>query len=94
MCAVGLLADIAEAASNLKTRNVILITFDGLRWQEVFSGAEAVLMSKEHGGVGNTNALREGFWRETPAARREALLPFFWEEIGRASCRERVYVLV
>jgi hypothetical protein len=28
------------AAAALKTRNVVLIVSDGLRWQEVFSGAD------------------------------------------------------
>ncbi len=66
-----------------KTQNVFLIISDGFRWQEVFSGAEADLMTKENGGVKDTNALRKAFWRDTPGARREALLPFFWNEIAR-----------
>src|SRR5437660_12545372 len=76
-----LLPSSIQAAANRKTQNVILITFDGLRWQEVFTGAQEALISKEHGGVGNTNALRKAFWRETPEARREALLPFFWNVV-------------
>ena len=34
-----------------KTENVLLITFDGLRWQELFYGADPRLMNKEQGGV-------------------------------------------
>lgn len=71
------------AESARKTRNVFLIVSDGLRWQEVFTGAEAALMTKEAGGVRETNSLRKEFWRDTPEARREALLPFFWSEIAR-----------
>ncbi len=70
-------------AAALKTQNVFLIISDGFRWQEEFNGAEADLMTKEDGGVKDTNALRARFWRDTPAARREALLPFFWTEIAR-----------
>ena len=66
-----------------KTRNVILITTDGLRCQELFTGAAAELLNKEIGGVENTNALRQAFWRETPEARREALMPFFWSVVAR-----------
>ena len=72
----------ANAAPH-KTQNVFLIISDGFRWQEVFSGAEEILMTKENGGVKDTNALRAQFWRDTPAERREALLPFFWTEIAR-----------
>jgi hypothetical protein len=76
----------AFAAGNLpqlKTRNLILVTLDGLRWQELFSGAEAQLMSKEIGGVSDTNQLRKDFWRDTAEARREALMPFFWKVIAK-----------
>ncbi len=66
-----------------KTENVILIVSDGLRWQEVFTGADPILMNKTAGGVANTNALAQAYWRETPEARREALMPFFWNVIAR-----------
>lgn len=65
-----------------KTENVFLIITDGLRWQELFTGAEKLLISKENGGVQDTNAIHQKFWRETPEQRREALLPFFWNEIA------------
>lgn len=78
-----LLPTVAFSAAPLtKTKNVFLITTDGLRWQEVFSGAEEALMTKTNGGVLNTNALRRDFLRDTPEARRKALLPFFWSEIA------------
>jgi hypothetical protein len=64
-------------AAKLKTQNVFLIISDGLRWQEVFTGAEEGLMNKDN-GVEDVNALRENFWRDTPEARRAALLPFIW----------------
>lgn len=69
------------ADSSHKTENVFLITVDGFRWQEAFTGAEEQLMTKEY-GVWDTNRLRSWFWRETPEARRRALLPFFWNVIA------------
>ena len=63
-------------------RNVILVLVDGLRWQEVFGGAQEALLNKEFGGVADDKALRERFWREAPQARREVLLPFFWTTIA------------
>lgn len=71
------------AADRGRTENVILITTDGLRWEEVFSGADPALLNKEAGGVADTNALARKYWRETPEARREALLPFFWNVIAK-----------
>lgn len=80
---VLLLAASAASAADLKTRNIVLITTDGLRWQEVFTGAEKALINKQHGGVANLEDIEEKFWRETPEERREALLPFFWKKIAR-----------
>src|SRR5262245_41646795 len=60
----------------LLTRNVILVTTDGLRWQEVFTGAEEALMDGTNGGVKDVKALRDQFWRSTPNLRRRALMPF------------------
>lgn len=74
---------VACRADTLETRNVFLIVSDGLRWQEVFEGAEEKLLNKEAGGVSNPDALKARFWRDTPELRREALLPFFWKEIAR-----------
>lgn len=82
LIACPLLSAIAAPSTGLKTENVFLIISDGFRWQEVFNGAEADLMSKAKGGVQDTNSLRTQFWRETPEARREALLPFFWTRIA------------
>jgi arylsulfatase A-like enzyme len=70
------------AAPARRTENVILVTTDGLRWQEVFGGGEEPLFSKD-AGVSDVDALRRDFWRETPEARRQALLPFFWSVVAK-----------
>src|SRR5450755_4092733 len=72
-----------HAADLRKTRNVILVVSDGLRWQEVFRGAEAELLNKEHGGVEDVEGIKRDFWRETPDERREALMPFLWSAVKR-----------
>lgn len=66
----------------LKTRNVVLITLDGLRWQEVFGGADERLFTKDE-GVDNIAEARARFWRDTPEARREALMPFTWSVMAK-----------
>ncbi len=82
LVAVFILARTSGAA-DLKTKNILLITTDGLRWQEVFTGAEKELISKKVGGVSNVKAIEEKFWRETSEERRAVLLPFFWNTIAR-----------
>jgi len=69
-------------AAELKTRNIFLLTTDGLRQEELFGGAEEILISKQYGNVGDTNALRAEFWRPEMEARRKALFPFIWGTVA------------
>jgi hypothetical protein len=67
-----------------KTRNVVLIVADGLRWQEIFTGADASLLNSKYGGVWDKpDDLRKDFWREDAAERRAALLPFLWGTVAK-----------
>jgi hypothetical protein len=72
----------ARAQRSRQTRNILLVMSDGLRWQEVFHGADEALMTKEN-GVSDAEPLRRDYWRDTAAARREALMPFLWKVVGR-----------
>jgi hypothetical protein len=78
LCGCILATGLQAGAPPGKTRNVVLIISDGLRWQEVFSGAEERLMTKSLGGVKEPERLRQEFWRDTPEARRQVLFPFLW----------------
>ena len=73
----------AQVSPEHKTQHVIFIMTDGLRWQEVFSGAEESLMNKKNGKVKNEAALKKTYWRDTSEERREALMPFVWEVIAK-----------
>ena len=64
-------------------RSVILVVIDGVRWQEVFRGADCALMTKAEGGVEDTLGLRRRYCRSTPDSARAALLPFLWGEVAR-----------
>src|SRR5262245_17639992 len=66
-----------------RTENVVVIVTDGLRWQEVFGGAEAALVSTKPGGVEDETGTKKAFWRTTAAERREVLLPFFWTVVAK-----------
>jgi Type I phosphodiesterase / nucleotide pyrophosphatase len=74
--ATTILSAVRAGDPNRKTQNILFVTTDGLRWQEVFGGADEALMNRGRGGVQNLNQLRKEFWRETPEERRLALLPF------------------
>jgi len=72
------LAGMAPASQSRPAENVIVVTLDGVRWQEVFGGAALDLVAATEGGATDPKALAARFWRPTPEARREALMPFFW----------------
>jgi hypothetical protein len=78
-----LAAPVVAAEPTRRTENVVVIVTDGLRWQEVFRGAERALVSDKPGGVEDVAATKAAFWRETPKERREALLPFLWSVVAK-----------
>lgn len=65
-----------------KTRNIIFVMTDGLRWQEVFHGADEALLNKES-GVADVAGIRREFWRDTAEDRRQALFPFIWSVVAK-----------
>ena len=78
LCLGALLASCSKVDSDPK---VIVITFDGLRWQEVFTGADSVLVSDPKFAK-NPEALMAKYWRPTPEERREILMPYAWSHIA------------
>ena len=66
----------------LKTENVLFVMTDGLRWQEVFRGADDALLTKEN-GVSDEAAVRRRFGQAGTLARQTALMPFLWNTVVR-----------
>jgi len=64
------------------TRNVVLVTADGLRWQEVFHGIDPMLAHEKSTGMEGAEERRKRYERPTEAQRREALMPFFWTQLA------------
>ncbi len=59
--------------------NVLVVTIDGLRWQEVFDGIDPTLSNRLSGRVSDVDALLEQYLRDSSEKRRDALLPFLWK---------------
>jgi len=79
LTAIGTPTSPRNSASGRRTRAVVLIVSDGLRWQEVFQGADPLLLDAKHGGVwGKPEDLKRAYWREDATERRKALFPFLW----------------
>jgi hypothetical protein len=73
---------ILTAQSPTTPRNVFIITTDGFRWQEVFNGADSLLM-RDTAYVKDTALLCQQFWSPDPEERKRRLLPFFWDVIAK-----------
>src|SRR5688572_9634865 len=83
LMSVLLVLVLSNVAATGKTENVIFITIDGMRWQEIFSGADSALLNGYYGGVYDPTMTKGRFWRESAEARREMLMPFFWGVMAR-----------
>src|SRR5262245_36355792 len=68
-----------------RVSNVLVVTMDGMRWQEVFSGMSAELLTPKEGGVSESskNKIEERFGGTTPEQRREKLMPYLWTVIAK-----------
>ena len=81
------LTGMAQAPVAHKTENVIVVMLDGLRWQEVFHGADADLVSKPGPEAlgdpkGRAASAEKLYLRSTQEERRQALMPFLWSVVG------------
>ncbi len=63
-------------------RNVIFITIDGVRPEDLFGGADSVVMSDpKQAGISDTADFRASWWRSTPEERRRTVMPFVWDTL-------------
>jgi hypothetical protein len=72
---------ISKAAPRAKTRKLFIITIDGFRWQEVFTGADPLLVTNPD-YVRDTALTRQLYWDSSAESRRRRLMPFFWSTIA------------
>lgn len=70
LVALLLIISFGGLAQTEKAENIVLISVDGLRWQEVFQGADSILNKDKK------------YWAGTASQRREELMPFFWGTIA------------
>ena len=63
-----------------ETQNIILITLDGLRWQEVFQGADPSIAHRKK-YVRNPEEVSK-YWYPEGDGRRKLLMPFLWGQVA------------
>ena len=76
-----LMASLSIKAQQDNTPKVFLITLDGVRWQDVFTGIDTVLLNSPY--AQDKNLLKEKFMGNSEKENRTLLMPFFWNTIAK-----------
>lgn len=69
-----------SAATQANAQNVVLITLDGLRWQELFRGLDYQLANHEEYS-GQREELMSRYWHEDAGTRAKKLFPFLHDVV-------------
>lgn len=68
-------------AQDYKTNNIVIVTLDGLRWQEVFRGADSTLINSKY--TDDKPTVQKQYWANDAGERRQMLFPFLWSTVIR-----------
>jgi len=71
-----------------KIENIIVITTDGLRWQEVFMGMDSSIANMKKFNQGDSAYIYKSYWHPDVKERRTRLMPFIWGNIEKTG---RIY---
>ncbi len=64
-----------------KIENFIVITTDGLRWQEVFGGMDTAIALSKRFNQNDSDYLFKEYWEADQEKRRKKLMPFLWSTL-------------
>lgn len=64
-----------------KTENIIIITTDGFRWQEVFGGIDSAIANNSKYNQGDSEIIFKKYWSKDEKERRKKLMPFLWTTV-------------
>jgi hypothetical protein len=73
---------LTKANAQLQTENIVIFTLDGMRWQEVFGGADSILLSKGQ-YTKDPEGTKAAFWAKNADERRKKLFPFLWSVVAK-----------
>ena len=73
---------VARANAQSQAPNLIIITTDGFRWQEVFGGMDTSLANQAKFNQGDSAYIYHKYGAATIAEQQKKLLPFFWNHVA------------
>ncbi|WKL48017.1 phosphoglyceromutase [Flavobacterium pectinovorum] len=69
-------------SSAQKTENIIVITTDGFRWQEVFKGMDSQIANDKNFNQGDSTYIYKKYGSTDFKERRQKIMPFLWSKIA------------
>ncbi len=73
----------ATAQSQERIENIIIVTTDGFRWQEVFKGMDSAIANNKRFNQGDSAIIFKQYWARDAEERRMKLLPFLWGTLAK-----------
>ena len=82
LIATGFIHPATIRQNRLLTENIVIVTLDGMRWQEVFQGADREILKNKKFTHDSSGSFAD-FWKDDTLERRETLFPFLWSVIAQ-----------
>ncbi len=80
LCLITFVFGLQVISAQSKTENLVVVTLDGMRWQEVYGGADsALLLNKQF--TRDSAGTSGKFWDDDINVRRKKLFPFLWRTV-------------
>lgn len=70
------------SAQSQPAENLVIITSDGIRWQEIFRGMEKEIAHQKKFNQNDSLYIFNKFWSEKEEDRRKKLMPFLWNVLS------------
>jgi len=80
VCAL-LLVGFNSFSQKTKTENLIIVTMDGMRWEEIFGGVDSAILHNP-AYTHNAEEVEKMLWHNSAEERRKRLYPFIWNTIA------------
>ena len=76
------ISNICDSQVSNPIENIIIITTDGFRWQEVFTGMDSAIVEMPKFNQNKNADIYKKYGAATPLERRKKLLPFIWNTVA------------
>ncbi|HAO47773.1 MAG TPA: hypothetical protein PLZ45_09735 [Ferruginibacter sp.] len=71
-----------HSANSQTAENIIIITTDGFRWQEVFGGMDSAIANNKQFNQYDSAGIFKKYWSGNAETRRRKLMPFLWSTVA------------